>query len=154
MKCAVNDTITYIKLLAQDIAGCDPNCAVLAILFDLRIPVNHHGFQYLKTAILLQYQNPMLIVLNEIYQEIAEMYGDVSEDIIAASIHRVIKAAWERGDLTLWETYLPAANVNKNGPPTNSEVIAGLARIVELWQGCSDAYLRQLNREVVSSERK
>ena len=154
MKCAVNDTITYIKLLAQDIAGCDPNCAVLAILFDLRIPVNHHGFQYLKTAILLQYQNPMLIVLNEIYQEIAEMYGDVSEDIIAASIHRVIKAAWERGARPLWETYLPAANVNKTGPPTNSEVIAGLARIVELWQGCSDAYLRQLKREVVSSERE
>ena len=153
MKCATNDTIAYIKLLAQDMAGCEPNCAVVAIMLDLKMPVNHHGFEYLKTAVLLQYENPTLIMANEIYQVIAQMHGNTSEDVIATSIRRVIKTAWDRGNTTLWDTYLPAAMITKEHPPSNTEVIAGLARIIELWQGCSHAYLRQQYREVVSSGR-
>ena len=149
MKCATNDTIAYIKLLAQDMAGCEPNCAILAIMLDLKIPVNHQGFEYLKTAILLQYENPSLIVVNEIYQTIAEMHGNTREDV-AMSIRRVIKAAWDRNDITLWKICLPAAVICEEYPPTNTEVIAGLARIIELWQGCANAYLRQRYREVVS----
>ena len=153
MKCAMNDTIAYIKLLAQDMAGCEPNCAVLAIMLDLRIPVNHHGFEYLRTAILLQHENPMQVVLNDIYQAIAKKHGNVSEEIVATSIRRAIKVAWDRGNVALWDTYLPAAIITSEHPPTNAEVIAGLARIIELWQGCSKAYLRQQYLEVVSSGR-
>ena len=62
MKCATNDTIAYIKLLAQDLAGCNPNCAVLAILFDLSIPVNYDGFEYLKAAIVMFSTVPILMI--------------------------------------------------------------------------------------------
>jgi hypothetical protein len=134
--------------------GFEPNCVVLAILFDLKIPVNHHGFEYLKTAILMQYENPTLLTINEIYQAIAETYGNISEEIVATSIRRVIRIAWEQGDTALWDTYLPTLTTNKKRPPTNAEVIAGLARILELWQGCSMAYLRQYYQEVVSSGSK
>ena len=48
MKCAINDTIAYVKLLAQNLAGCDSNCAILAIMFDLAIPVNYDGFVSLE----------------------------------------------------------------------------------------------------------
>ena len=156
MKRATNETIAYIKLLAQDMAGCEPNCAVLAIMFDLRIPVNHHGFEYLKTAILLQYENPMLVVVNEIYQTIAKMYGNISEEIVATAIRRAIRTAWDHGNKAIWDTYLPVVTTNKDRPPTNAEVIAGLARIIELWQGCSVAYLRQQHQytEVASIGRK
>lgn len=153
MKCAAKETITYIKLLAQDLAGCDPDCAVLAIMFDLVIPVNHSGFEYLKTAILIQYENPTMDLVNDIYVAIAEMHGNISADMVASSIRRAVKVAWDHSDTSVWDRYLPAVLTNKKRPPTNAEVIAGLARVIELWQGCSDAYLRQQYKEVVSSGR-
>ena len=86
MKCAIKDTVTYIKLLAQDMVGWDPNNAVLTIMLDLKMPANHHGFEFLKTAILLQHTNPKLVVVNELYQIIAQTQGTTSEDIIATNI--------------------------------------------------------------------
>ena len=76
MKCATNDTIAYIKLLAQDLAGCAPDCAVLAVMFDLAIPVNHSGFEYLKAAILLQHEHPTMVLVNDIYLAIAQKHGN------------------------------------------------------------------------------
>ena len=154
MKCATNDTIAYIKLLAQDLAGCDPNCAILAIMFDLTIPVNHRGFEYLKAAILMQYKNPTMDLVNDIYIAIAEIHGNINKDMVDSSIRRAVRVAWEHSDTSIWDRYLPAVLTNKKRPPTNAEIIAGLARVIELWQGCSDAYLRQLYKEVVSSGRK
>lgn len=150
----MNNTITYIKHLAQDLAGCDPNCAVLAIMFDLTIPVNHSGFEYLKAAILMQYKNPTLDLVNDIYIAIAETHGNISADMVSSSIRRAVKVAWEHGDVGVWDRYLPAVLTNKKRPPTNAEIIAGLARVIELWQGCANAYLRQLYKEVVSSGSK
>lgn len=154
MKCAVNNTITYIKHLAQDLAGCDPNCAVLAIMFDLAIPVNHSGFEYLKAAILMQYENPTLDLVNDIYIAVAETHGNISADMVSSSIRRAVKVAWDHGEVGVWDRYLPAVLTNKKRPPTNAEMIAGLARVIELWQGCANAYLRQLCKEVVSSGSK
>lgn len=153
MKCAINDTIAYIKLLAQDLAGCDPNCAVLAIMFDLAIPVNYDGFEYLKAAVVIQHEEPTRDLLNDIYEILAEHYG-ISSDVVASAIRSAIKAAWIRTGPEKWCRYLPTVSMSKSSAPTNAEVIAGLARIIELWQGCSEAYLRQLHKEVVSSGRK
>lgn len=153
MKCATNDTIAYIKLLAQDLAGCAPDCAVLAVMFDLAIPVNHSGFEYLKAAILLQHEHPTMDLVNDIYLAIAQKHGNISVDMVAASIRRAVKVAWDHGDASVWDRYLPAVLTNKKRPPTNAETIAGLARVVELWQGCSNAYLRQQHKEVVNSGR-
>jgi len=154
VKRAMNKTITYIKHLAQDLAGCDPNCAVLAIMFDLAIPVNHRGFEYLKTAILMQYADPAMDLSNDIYTIIAETHGNINTDMVDSSIRRAIRVAWEHGSASVWDKYLPAVLTNKTRPPTNAEMIAGLARVVELWQGCANAYLRQLSKEVVSSGSK
>ena len=151
MKCATNDTITYIKLLAQDLAGCDPGCAILAIMFDLAIPVNHSGFEYLKIAIRMQYEHPTMDLANDIYPAIAKMHGNISGEMVAASIRRAIKIAWNRGDADSWYRYLPTVFASQTHRPTNDEMISGLAKIIELWQGCSNAYLRQLRKEVVSS---
>lgn len=148
MKSATDDTITYIKRMAQNMVGFDPNYVVLAFMLDLRIPVNPHGFEYLKSAILMRYKHPTMDLANDIYLTIASTQGNVSGEMIAASIRRVIKSAFDRGNIPKWEIYLPAATITENRPPTNAEVIAGLARIVELWQGCSEAYLRQQYKEV------
>lgn len=149
MKCAANDTITYIKILAQDLAGCDPNCAVLSFLFNLSIPAHQDGFEYLKAAVITQYEVPTRDLVNDIYRILAENYG-VSKDMISSSIHGVVCAAWKQVDHAMWYLFLPTIDRNKSNAPTNAEVIAGLARDLELWQGCVDAYLRQQQKEVVS----
>ena len=154
MECAANNTIAYIKIKAQDMAGFDPNSVVSAFLFDLKIPMNPQGFEYLKTAILLRYENPTMDLVNDIYLLIADAKGASNAEAVSASIRRVIRTAFYRGNIALWEIYLPSANVTKTHPPSNAEVIAGLARIVEFWQGCSEAYLRQLKKEVASIESK
>lgn len=153
MKCDTSDTIAYIKRMAQNMAGFEPNYAVLAFMLDLKIPVNPHGFEYLKTAIMLRYENPTMDLANDIYLTIASTHGNISGEMIAASIRRVIKSAFDRGNIPKWQLYLPAAIITER-PPTNAEVIAGLARILELWQGCSEAYFRQQHKEVVSSGKK
>ena len=149
MKCAINDTITYVKLLAQNLAGCDSNCAILAIMFDLAISVNYDGFQYLKEAVSIQYTDPRLDLVNNIYEILANRYG-VSTDMIASAIRSAVKAAWSRTEPEKWNIYLPTASMARISAPTNAEVISGLARILELWQGCSESYLRQIHKEVVS----
>ena len=154
MKSAMNNTITYIKHLAQDLAGCEVNCAVLAILFDLTIPVNHRGYKYLKSAILMQYENPILDLANDIYPAIVEIHGNINGEIVESSIRRAVRVAWENSDTSVWDRVLPAVPTNKMRPPTNAEIIAGLARVIELWQGCADAYLRQLYKEAVSCGNK
>ena len=149
----ISDTITYIKILAQDLAGCDPSCAVLAILLDLAVPVHHDGFEYLKAAIVMQYKVPTRDLENDIYRTLAEQYN-VSKETVSSLIRSVISAAWKRGDHPLWYQYLPTIDKGKSNAPTNAEVIAGLARALELWQGCADAYLRQQHKEVVSCGRE
>lgn len=150
---AINDTVEYVKLLAQNLAGCEPNYAVLAIMLDLKIPVNYDGFEYLKAAIVMQYEEPTRDLLNDIYKALAEHYG-ISADVIASAIRGAIKTAWSRTEPEKWSRYLPAVPIGKKGAPTNAEIITGLARIVELWQGCSEAYIRQRRGEVVSCGKK
>ena len=152
MKGAISHTIAYIKLLAQDLAECDLDCVLLAILFDLKMPVTFDGFEYLKAAVVMQYENPTMDLVNDIYVRLADRYG-VNSDMIASAVRGIITAGWKRADRELWYLYLPTIPRGKNGAPTNAEVIAGLARILELWQGCAKAYLRQQRKEVVSNGR-
>lgn len=152
MSCAINDTIAYIKNLAQDLAGCDINCAVLAIMFDLAIPVNYDGFEYLKAAIAIQHDDPTQDLVNNIYEILAKHYG-ISAYIVSSAIRSAVRAAWSRSSHEKWCRYLPTVTLNKGSAPTNAEVIAGIARTLDLWQGCSNAYLRQQHKEVTSGER-
>lgn len=152
MNCAIDRTVEYVKFLAQRLSGCNPNCVVLVILMDLGVPVNHVGFEYLKTAVLLQHEDPMRDLTNDIYPAITEMYGNgsMSGKVLEAAIRSAIRTAWERTGIDVWRKYMPSLPGNLERAPTNGEVIAGLGRIVELWQGCAEAYLRQNNREVTT----
>ena len=153
MKCAISDTVEYVKRMAQDLAGCEPNYAMVAILLDLTFPTNYDGFEYLKNATLLQFEDPSLDLVNDIYCRTGVKYGNIGPDVVASAIRRATAIAWERGNTEIWNIYLPTVLTNDEHPPTNVEVITGLARILELWYGCSQAYLRQQLKEVVSSGR-
>ena len=154
MNCAMNDSISYIKLAAQIMAGVDPDTAALAFLIDLQLPMDMHGFEYLKAAVLLQSRHPTMDLQNDIYPAVGRTYGNLPGDVIAAAVRRIVRSAWKQGNYEKWLLYLPAAKMSENRPPTNGDVIAGLARSLELWEGCANAYLRQQHKEVVSYGRK
>ena len=150
MKGAIDGTVEYVKSLARRMCGCDPNDVVLVMLMEMGIPVNHVGFEYLKTAVLLQYEDPMRSLSNDIYPALLKRYANSvgSSKQLDGALRGVVRTGWERTGMETWIKYFPTIRYQLSGPPTNSEVIAGLARIVELWKGCSDAYLRQCDREV------
>ena len=150
MKCAIDDTVEYVKILAQRLVGCSPNGIVLVMLLDLGIPVNYTGFEYLKTAILLQFEDPMRDLANDIYPLIADRVGkDVGNDVIDVAIRSAARVGWDRTEITVWQKYIPTISDSQKKAPTNAELIASLARIVELWQDCSEAYKSQYSREEV-----
>ena len=152
---AMHDTIEYVKLLAQWLYACDADYIALVILLELGIPVNHTGFQYLKEAIVLQYEDPLLDLTNEIYQKVAERSREhTSCAMVESAIRGAIHRGWERFGDDLWRKYLPTLPPGKPRAPSNAEVIAGIARIMELWYGCSQAYKRQRDGEVVNSGRE
>lgn len=153
MNCDTNDTVAYIKRLAQDLAGCEVPCAVISMLLEMTVPANFDGFEYLKAAVVIQQEEPTRDLVNQIYRMLAERYS-VSEEIVASSIRSAISTAWKRADREIWYLYLPTIPRDRDSAPTNAEVIAGLARITELWKGCADAYLRQRGKEVVSCEQR
>jgi len=153
MICDTNDTVAYIKRLAQDLAGCETGCAVISMLLEMAVPANFDGFEYLKAAVVIQQEEPTRDLVNQIYRMLAERYG-VSEEIVSSSIRSAISTAWKRAEREVWYLYLPTVPRERDTAPTNAEVIAGLARIAELWKGCADAYLRQRSKEVVCCERR
>ena len=108
MKCAINDTIAYVKLLAQDLAGCDTNCAILAIMFDLAIPTNYDGFEYLKAAITIQHADPNLDLVNDIYEILSKRYR-VSADVVSSAIRSAIKVARNHTEPEKWNIYFLAS---------------------------------------------
>ena len=150
MKCAIDDTVEYVKLLAQRLGGCKPKAMVLVMLLDLGIPVNYSGFEYLKTAILLQFEDPTADLANDIYPVISAKTGkDISNEMIDTSIRNAIRSAWLRTNIAVWQKYIPIISDMQKKPPTNTEMIASLAKIVELWYTCAEAYNNQLYREEV-----
>lgn len=155
MSSAIDITVEYVKLLAQRLNGCEPNCVALVMLLELSVPVNYDGFEFLKSAILLQYEDPMRDLANDIYPEIARVCGKgVSSEMVEVSIRAAIRVAWKRSSKEVWQKYFPTISPREVRPPTNAVVIANLGRIIELWQGCASAYIRQMDREEVSCGRK
>lgn len=151
MESAANDTIAYIKQLGRDLAGHSPECAVLSFLMDLSFPLDLKGCEYVIAAVLLQREDPVRDLANSIYITIALRYC-VTPKIVEAAIRRVIRISWTRAAHRLWFRYLPTIDPVRSAPPTNAEVIAGLARVLQLWQSCAEAYLRQRPKEVTGCD--
>lgn len=148
MRSAIDDTIEYVKHLAQQLDCCDPPFVVLVVLMKLRIPTNYDGFEYLKVAILLRYENPMRTMVNDIYPELRAMYGKhISNDQIEAAMRGAISIGWMRADIHIWKLLFPTILDTRKKKPSNTEFIDELARIVELLCDCAEAYARQRGRK-------
>ena len=96
------------------------------ILLKLRLPPQSDGFQYLKIAIPLYFQDPTLLLCKEIYGTIVQIYTLSGWKAVERSIRRVIQDAWKQNP-ELWEPWFPGFQE----APTNKAFICRIAQLLE-----------------------
>lgn len=99
------------------------------LLHEMGIPAHIKGYNYLRTGILLTFQNQgeyIGQITKVLYPEIAKKYKTTSSRVERA-IRHAIEVAWIRGNVdTVDDIFGYSINANK-AKPTNSEFIAMIA---------------------------
>lgn len=125
------------QFLAHRSAGNELHSITLLIMYDLAVPLNCEGFDYLKTAILLALKRPSQIVMKELFLEVGEHYEPkVSYRVMDTAIRSAIRKSWKRDRRVRWNYYFPSYMLQNGKPPSNAEFIAGIVYFLEMWQGC------------------
>lgn len=136
--CDLRCTIARIHDLTQRIhqpviTQPDPLNHISTLLVTLGVPVNYHGYNYLREAILRVAQKPDQAITKELYPDIAKMFGNgLSHKSVEHSIRNAIERAWLMRDDNIWQQYFPAANYGKTKRPTNGQFIHALADKLQL----------------------
>lgn len=101
-------------------------------LLDMKFQVNLKGFIYVKKAIFLYIQTPLVDnFVNDIYDKIAEEYDTTSYSVERA-IRYAIECAWYKGGINCQHELFKRSSLKSNLHPTNSEFIATMAEIVNV----------------------
>ncbi len=109
----------------EDKAGSDIESQVTRLIHKVGIPAHIKGYQYLRTAIIMTFENQELInmVTKELYPSIAKKYNTTSSRVERA-IRHAIEVAWDRGDYDVLSEMFGYTVQKSKGKPTNSEFIA------------------------------
>ena len=104
---------------------------VTSIMRGICIPAHIKGYHYLRTAIIMAYNDPGYIkqVTKKLYPEIAKKYNTTSSRVERA-IRHAIEVACDRGDFDKLCDY--SSCFPGSGKPTNSEFIASVADYLSL----------------------
>ena len=144
MPYSLDYVLRRMSLLARHLNKCDPQYIAVILLMELGVSTKHDGFEYLKCAIVMRFQDPYLSIAKEVYPAVSRQSAEhVSENQVERSIRNAIKAAWKCRDEEAWAHYFPASCNGKVARPSNAEFITRLARVLELWKGCCQAYEQQ-----------
>lgn len=136
MNSTIEKTLRHVLFLAKHLEKCNRNGALVVMLMELGVPTKYIGFDFLKYAIMLQYDDPSRALANDIYLEIMLRYKQTSEEQVEHAIREAIRAAWRHGSREAWEWYFSYDGKHVVQKPTNSEFISKIAYILELWQEC------------------
>ncbi len=102
--------------------------SISKMLHDLGIPSHIKGYQFLRDAVFMVFENPEIIggITKELYPELAKKY-DTTVSRVERAIRHAVEISWMRGDLKLMENIFGhSVDINKS-KPTNSEFIVTLA---------------------------
>lgn len=136
MESTISETLRHVLLLARHLKECDLRGVTVVALMELGVPTKSVGFEYLKRAILLQYEDPTRALAKDIYLEISVRCKLNSEEQVDQAIRDAIRIAWEKGSKTAWHWYFSYDGRMPRRKPTNSEFISRLSCVLELWQAC------------------
>ncbi len=101
---------------------------VTNLLHDLGIPSHIKGYQYIRSAILMVYDNPSFIggITKQLYPDISIKFNTSTERVERA-IRHAIEVSWIRGDIDLMESIFGHSVDIDRAKPTNSEFIVTIA---------------------------
>lgn len=132
MEDSVNETLEFVLFTTRRIKRKNVPKAILAMLMEMRLPEQFDGFEYLREAIFLKYNNPKMR-FGSIYAEIARQCDDgANAGQVDKAIHAVIEAGWNARNEEVWGYFFE----NVETCPSNGKFIARMARVMELWDDC------------------
>lgn len=135
---SANDPIlSRAKFMADHLNPQNVRSATIMVLYDLRIPVNYDGFDYLRRSIPKALEQTSQIVANEIYEIVGSQYiPKVERKNMEIAIRDAIKAAWKNRMDGIWNYYFPEYMICRRKPPSNLEFISAIVYFLMLWQDC------------------
>jgi two-component system response regulator (stage 0 sporulation protein A) len=101
---------------------------VTNLLHALGIPSHIKGYQYIRSAILMVYDNPSFIggITKQLYPDLSIKFNTSTERVERA-IRHAIEVSWNRGDIDLMENIFGHSVDIDRSKPTNSEFIVTIA---------------------------
>lgn len=140
----MEETLEHIKFLARYWGRAGLQYMVITLLLELSVPTGCDGFDYLKESIILYYEDPMQTITKGLYPAVADQYDCfVDGTQIESSIRNAIRKAWKNRNENNWRRYFPPNIYGEIPKPSNTEFISRIARVLELWKGCCEAYEQQ-----------
>ncbi|MED4454877.1 sporulation initiation factor Spo0A C-terminal domain-containing protein [Metabacillus fastidiosus] len=105
---------------------------IFTVLFKLGIPNHIKGFRYLTDALLLTYEDSLLLsaITKELYPYIAKKYNTTASRVERA-IRHAIEIGWNRGNKEDISSILGYPITNTTLKPTNSEYINLLVKYLK-----------------------
>ena len=102
--------------------------SISKLLHDLGIPSHIKGYQFLRDAVKMRFENPEIIggMTIELYHEIATKYN-TTVSRVERSIRHAVEVSWNRGDIKLMENIFGHSVDIDRAKPTNSEFIVTVA---------------------------
>jgi len=102
--------------------------SISKLLHELGMPSHIKGYQYIREAITMVYDNPEIVggITKELYPELAIKF-DTTVSRVERAIRHAIEVSWNRGDWDLMEDVFGHSVDIDKAKPTNSEFIVTLA---------------------------
>lgn len=139
MRITVSDTLQHVLFHTRRFDRDDIESVILTILMDLHVATDHNGFEYLRIAILLNYQHPTGSMSKDVYPVVANYYDVYTgAQQVEQAIRSAIISAWRNREDEIWLYYFPTDKAGKIRKPTNAEFITKIARVIELWHRCKE----------------
>lgn len=123
---AVNSQINNDKII--ELGNRDIQIKITEILHALGIPSHIKGYQFIRTAIMMVYENPGYIggITKDLYPGLS-MKFNTSIQRVERAIRHAIEVSWLRGDIELMEEIFGHSVDIDRAKPTNSEFIVTIA---------------------------
>ncbi len=108
--------------------------SVTNLLHDLGVPAHLSGYGYLRDAVCMVIENPLLInsMTKQVYPRLAEKSGKTPASVEKA-IRTAVEVSWSRGKSEILEEVFGFTVNMQKGKPTNTEYIAMLADRYNVW---------------------
>lgn len=134
------DTFASHKSKAINLFNNNLQISISKMLHELGMPSHIKGYQYIREAISMVYDNPEIVggITKELYPELASKF-DTTVSRVERAIRHAIEVSWNRGDWDLMEEVFGHSVDIDKAKPTNSEFIVTVAdklRLEYIKQRC------------------